>query len=83
MQNQYVIQLAKFIDPFLKNTAEEIFCVLAMEFWANLAKEQKNIQSNPNLMKFLTGELGQHLVQVLLANLCIVEADDEEGNGIS
>jgi len=34
-------------------------------------------------MKFITGPLGQHLVILLLQNLCSVEANDEEGNGVS
>lgn len=33
--------------------------------------------------KFITGQLGDQLVQTLLQNLCHVEEDDEEANGIS
>lgn len=54
-----------------------------MEFWASLAKEEKNIESNPAMLKFLTGPIGERLVDVLLQNLCCVDEQDEEGNGIS
>lgn len=75
--------LAKLLDPVLSNPGEENLCVIAMEYWNNFAKEEKNIESNPNMTKFITGAFGEHLVELLLQNLCVVEADDEEGNGVS
>lgn len=83
VQPQYVEGLAKYIDPILTNTADEINCVQAMEFWAAFAKEEKNIESNPNLTRYLTGPLGDRIVEILLQNLCLVEAEEDEGNGIS
>jgi hypothetical protein len=46
----------------MQNTKDENVCVMAMEFWSTLAREEKNIESNPNLMKFITGQLGDKIV---------------------
>ena len=35
------------------------------------------------MTKYITGQLGEKLVEVLLENLCFVEEDDDEANGIS
>lgn len=67
----------------MQNTKDENVCVMAMEFWSTLAREEKNIESNPNLMKFITGQLGDKIVQTLLQNLCAIEEHDEEANGVS
>lgn len=54
-----------------------------MEFWGTFAKEEKNIESNPNMTRFITGPLAEQLVEGLLQNLCFVDEHDEEGNGVS
>lgn len=50
---------------------------MAMEFWSTLAKEEKEIESNPQLVRFITGPLGDSVVQTLLQNLCFIEETDE------
>ena len=54
-----------------------------MEFWSVFAREEHNIESNPHSNRYITGELGKRLVEVLLENLCFVEETDDEANGIS
>ena len=33
--------------------------------------------------KFITGQLGDQLVQIILQNLCFIEETDEEANSVS
>jgi hypothetical protein len=54
-----------------------------MDVWHTLAKEEKSIESNPNMNKFLTGQLGEKIVEILLSNLCFLEEGEEECNGVS
>lgn len=35
------------------------------------------------MRKFITGQLAFKLVDILLQNLCFINSNDEEGNGIS
>lgn len=83
LQPQYVEVIAKHILPIMQNTIDETPCVMSMEFWSTLAKEEKNIESNPQLVRFITGPLGEGVVQTLLQNLCFIEDNEEEANGIS
>ena len=43
MTKNYVEGFATIIDPILRNPKEESACILAMEFWATFAKQEKNI----------------------------------------
>lgn len=79
----YAEGFATLLDPLLQNTQDENICVLAMEFWATFAKEEKNIESNPTLNRFITGPLGNNLVEKLLKNLVVIEEGDDDGNGVS
>ena len=83
IQNNYVMLFANQINPIMQNTGEESNCVVAMEFWSIFAREEHSIESNPNMNKFLTGQLAEQLVESLLQNLCFIEETDEEANGIS
>ena len=40
----------------------KLLFIVAMEFWTNFAKDEKNIESSLKLAKFLTGALGECLV---------------------
>jgi hypothetical protein len=44
-----------------------------MEFWATFAKQEKDIEENPNQMKYIVGKFADRLVEGLLQNLCEVE----------
>jgi hypothetical protein len=46
---------AHLIDPFLTNPKDESLCILAMDFWATFAKQEKSIEENPNLLTFISG----------------------------
>lgn len=83
LELQHVNILANHTIPVIQDTRDENCCTLAMELWGDLVREEKNIESNPNMNRFVTGELGEQLVQCLLQNLCFVEENDEEANGIS
>jgi hypothetical protein len=83
LEPNYVTILANCISKIMANPQEESSCIVAMDFWAVFAREEKNIESNPNLNKFITGPLSEQLVQVLLQNLCFIEDEDEEANGVS
>jgi len=50
------VLFATHINPILQNTQEESTCVVAMEFWSIFAREENNIESNPSMNKFLTGQ---------------------------
>lgn len=54
-----------------------------MDFWATFAKQEKNIEENPSQKKFIVGQFADRLVEGLLHNLCVVEVEDEDENGIS
>ena len=83
IQPDYVTALAQHLLPIMKNPKDETVCITCMEFWANFCREEKNIESNPNLMKYVTGPLGEELVQTLLQNLCHIEEVDDDTNGVS
>jgi hypothetical protein len=83
MAQNYVEGFATLIDPILRNPKEENTCILAMDFWATFAKQEKNIEENPNQLKFITGVFAERLVEGLLHNLCEMEEGEEEENGIS
>lgn len=83
LQTNYIETFAQHLAPILQDTSDEATCVMAMEFWATLAKEEKSIETNPNLTKFIVGPLGDSLVQALLQNLCFMDGHEEEANGIS
>lgn len=83
LNQQYVDVMAKYTLPIMQDTNDENCCILAMEFWSTMAREEKNIESNPNLNQFMTGPLGDQLVETLLQNLCAVQEQDEDANGIA
>ena len=71
--SNYIEAFFTHLGPILEDTSQEKSCILAMEFWTTLVKEEKDIESNPNMMKTITGPLGARLVQVLLQNMCFVD----------
>ena len=75
MAQNYVEGFATIIDPILRNPKDENICILAMDFWATLAKQEKNIEENPNQHRFITGAFADKLVEGLLQNLCEVDKD--------
>ena len=83
LQKEYAQVFARAIFPLMQNRNEENICVVAMQFWSVFAREQSNVESNPNLNRFITGELGDKLIQILLENLCYVQETDDQANGIS
>jgi hypothetical protein len=83
MAVNYVEGFASIIDPILRNPKDENICILAMDFWATLARQEKNIEFNPTQIKFISGALADALVKNLLQNLCEVDEHEEEENGIS
>jgi hypothetical protein len=83
MTQIYVDGFANLIDPFLRNQKEESTCILAMEFWDVFIKLEKDIESNPQMVRFVKGPIAERLVEGLLQNLCFLEEDEDEGNGIS
>lgn len=44
MTATYVEGFANIIDPILRNPKNEGTCILAMDFWATLAREEKSIE---------------------------------------
>lgn len=54
-----------------------------MDFWATLARQEKNIEENPNQFRFIEGQFADRLVEGLLQNLCEVDKDEEDENGVS
>ena len=44
MAPNYVEGFANLIDPILRNPKNEDTCILAMDFWATLAREEKTIE---------------------------------------
>jgi hypothetical protein len=83
MVKAYVEGFATLIDPILRNPKDENNCILAMDFWATLARQEKNIEENPNQFRFIEGHFADRLVEGLLQNLCEVDKDEEEENGVS
>jgi hypothetical protein len=72
MEQNYVEGFASLIDPFLTNPKDETTCILAMEFWATFAKQEKTIEENPNQSRYVVGKFAEKLVEGLLQNLCEV-----------
>lgn len=54
-----------------------------MDFWATLARQEKNIEENPSQQRFITGQFADRLVEGLLQNLCEVDKNEEQENGVS
>jgi hypothetical protein len=48
-----------------------------MDFWATLARQEKNIEENPSQQRFITGQFADRLVEGLLQNLCEVDKNEE------
>lgn len=44
MTKNYVEGFATIIDPILKNPKDENNCILAMDFWATLAKQETSFE---------------------------------------
>ena len=55
-----------------------------MELWETVASEyRERSEEDPNVANYITGANGEKIVTWLLANLCVVEEnDDNEENGI-
>ena len=49
-----------------------------MDFWSNFARQEKDIEENPNQVKYITGKFADKLIEGLLTNLCEVEEGEEE-----
>lgn len=58
LSHESISTIARVMEPILQDTSDERNCEVAMEFWRTLAEEEKNIESNPNMVKFITGPLG-------------------------
>lgn len=76
MAQNYVEGFATIIDPILRNPKDDNNCILAMDFWATLARQEKNIEENPNQHRFISGPFADRLVEGLLQNLCEVDKDE-------
>ena len=75
---KYIEAFFQHLGPIMEDTSEEKSCILAMEFWTTLLKEEQNIESNPDRMRVISPQLRTRLVQAFLQNLCAIEDGDED-----